>query len=256
MLGLGLHSAKSSLASAKKSYLPAENTVAWYNEQSISSFSVYQYPDTILDMSGNGYHLEQPDSSKRPQVYPVSGLNGLSFSNDILFESNHPVLRGNTNFTIMYAGGNFTNYHTAIYIGDDDVPDNTSSFRLGRNSTAPHRLRAVVGDDAGGSYETNIPFRYNGFKDIVYARKNGPDSSDIYIGMDNGAVITEEQFGVSGLDLSFGDGIGIGTNNPDNPLQVGTGSGWYIFEILIYDRMLTDNEFESTREYLRKKWKV
>ena len=256
MLGLGLHSAKSSLASAKKSYLPAENTVAWYNEQSISSFSVYQYPDTILDMSGNGYHLEQPDATKRPQVYPVSVLKGLLFTNDTLFESNHPVLRGNTNFTIMYAGGNFQQYHTAIYIGDDDVPDNTSSFRLGKTSSAPHRLRGIVGDNANGAHDTNIPFRFNGFKDIVYAYKNGTDSSDIHLGMDNGAVITDEQFSISGLDLSFGDGIGIGTNNPDDPSLTGTGSGWYIYEILIYDRMLTEDEFESTRKYLRKKWNV
>lgn len=240
-----------------KSSLPAENTVAWYNEQSISSFSVYQYPDVISDMSGNGYDLEQPDSGKRPQVYPVyNGLNGLLFTNDTFFNSDYPVLRNNTNFTIMYAGGNFQNYHTAIYIGDNDVPDNTSSFRLGRNSSAPHKLRGVVGDNANGSYDTNISFRFNGFKDIVYAYKNGTDSSDIHLGMDNGAVITDEQFGISGLDLSFGDGIGIGTNNPDDPTLTGTGSGWYIYEILVYDRMLTEDEFESTRKYLRKKWNV
>jgi hypothetical protein len=208
-------------------------------------------------MSGNGYHLDQPDATKRPQVYPVYGsLNGLLFTNDTLFESTHPVLRGNTDFTIMYAGGNFQNYHTAIYIGDDDVPDNTSSFRLGRNSSAPFKLKGVVGDNANGAYDTNIPFRFNGPKDIVYAYKNGTDSSDIHLGVDNGAVITDEQFGISGLDLSFGDGIGIGTNNPDDPSLTGTGSGWYIYEILIYDRMLTEDEFESTRKYLRKKWNV
>lgn len=256
MLGLGLHSAKSS--SATKSPLPAENTVAWYNEQSISSFSLFQYPDTILDMSGNGYHLDQPDATKRPQVYPVYGdLNGLLFTNDTLYESNHPVLRGNTNFTIMYVGANFQNYNTAIYIGDDDVPDNTSSFRLGRGTVSvPYTLRGVVGDNANGAYETGVRLRLNSFKDIVFAYKDGTDSSDIHLGVDNGLLVSSEQFGISGLDLSFGDGIGIGTNNPDDPSLTGTGSGWYIYEILIYDRMLTEDEFESTRKYLRKKWNV
>jgi hypothetical protein len=255
MLGLGLHTAKSGILS--KSYSPASDMVFWYNEESISLFPLFSYPEVITDMSGNGYDLEQPDSAKRPQVYPIyKSLTGLFFTNDSLFKSYHSVLKGNSDFTIIYAGANFQNYHTAIYVGDDDVPDNTSSFRLGRGTTTPAKLRAVVGDDAGGGYETDLYLRFNGFKDIAYAYKNGTDSSDIYVGLDNGDVVAERQFNISGLDLSFGDGIGIGTNNPDNPALAGTGSGWYIYEILVYDRSLTAEELEETRLYLRKKWNV
>lgn len=258
MIGLGLNIAKSGVA--QKVYNPAANPRVWYNEDSIASYGFFTGIATVTDMSGNGLHLEQTDPTKQPEVYPVSTSTGstrtMKFTNDSVINGNLDVLSDLTNFTVIYAGGNFRNYHTAIYIGDDDTPDNTSSFRLGRDTAGNNRLRAILGDGAGGTFVSTHAFQTSGYKDIVYAYKRGTDSSDIYVGLDNGSAVSEEQFGISGLELSFGQGMGIGTNNPDNTSATGTGNNWMIFEILIYDRDLDSEELENTRKYLRKKWQV
>lgn len=257
MLGLGLNIAKSGVV--QKNYDPAADPRVWYNEDSIASYGFFQSIDTLVDMSGNGLNLEQLDPTKQPAVHPVSTRLGstktMKFTNDSVINGDLDVLADLTNFTIIYAGGNFNNYHTAIYIGDDDAPDNTSSFRLGRNSSNT-RLRAILGDGAGGSFVSNASFGTSGYKDIAYAYKRGVDSSDIYVGVDNGSTVSEQQFGFSGLELSFGQGMGIGTNNPDDPSATGTGNNWIIFEMLIYDRDLDSEELENTRKYLRKKWLI
>ena len=258
MIGLGLNIAKSGVA--QKVYEPAENPRVWYNEDSIASYGFFTGISTITDMSGNGLHLQQADTTKQPEVYPVSTSAGstktIKFTNDTLINGNLDVLSDLTNFTIIYAGGNFRNYHMSVYIGDDDTPDNTSSFRLGRASAGSNRLRAILGHNANGDFASTLAFQTSGYKDIVYAYKRGTDSSDIYLGLDNGSTVSEEQFGISGLELSFGAGMGLGTNNPDNPDANGAGNNWMIFEILIYDRDLDAEELENTRKYLRRKWQV
>ena len=257
MIGLGLHTAKSGVVS--KSYSPADSPRVWYNEDSIASYGLFQPITTLTDMSGNGLDLTQDDPAKRPEVHPISGNSGtlktMKFTNDSVIDGSLDVLSDLTNFTIVYAGGNFNNYNTAIYIGDDDNPDDTSSFRMGRDSSS-NKMRAIVGDNANGAFVTPYLLRTSGYKDILYAYKRGTDSSNIYLGLDNGSSVNETQFGISGLELSFGAGMGIGTNNPDDPALTGTGANWIIFEMLIYDRDLTPEELENTRMYLRKKWKV
>lgn len=258
MIGLGLHIAKSGVV--VKNYFPPDDPVVWYNEQSISD-GVFQPAVVYSDLSGNGFHIDQSDATKQPTVYPQTYSAGtakvLKFTEDSLINGNLPVLNGNTDFTMIYAGANLFNYHTAIYVGDDLTPDDTSSFMLGRASNVNLMLRGWLGEGVSGEYVTNIPFGQNGFKDIAYAYKKGTDSSDIYLGIDDGSNVNETQFGVAGLDLSFGDGIGIGTSNPDDPALTDTGSNnWYLFEVLIYNRALTEKELSDTRMYLRKKWNV
>lgn len=265
MLGLGLHITKFSSIDSEV-YTPAVDPIAWYNENSVVGVGFFEPISTYVDITGNGFDIEQTDPQKQPIAYPISTSLGQAlvpqFTNDSIINGALPVLNGFEDFTIIYAGGNLHNYHTAIYIGDDDTPDNTSSFRLGRSSNGNY-LRGVVGDNANGAFDTGFAFRMAGFRDIVYAYRKGydpqvsaTDSSDIYLGLDNGSTVNEVQFGISGLDLSFGDGIGIGTNNPDNPSLTGTGNNWTMFEMLIYNRGLSEEELNSTRLYLRKKWKV
>ena len=254
MLGLGLHISKTLvLASSGVTPLMAADPIVWYNEDSLSNFDMTAYADSYIDQSGNQFNLAQPDGNKQPQVVDDgNGRRVLFFTNDFLFESDLPVLQGNVDFTIMYVGANLSIYHTAIYIGDNDTPDNTSSFRLGRSTS--NNLRGIVGDNANGAWTT--PYSFVDSASIAYAYKKGTDSSDIRLGYDNGTINQEQSFGISGLNLSFGDGIGIATNNPDDPSVTGTGLGWFLYEVLVYDRALTETELAQTRQYLREKWNM
>lgn len=253
MIGLGLNIANSSAMVKVIEPIMAANPAAWYNESTLSAYAVNDPVDTLTDSSGNEYHLSQIDSAKRPVAKLVDGKKTLYFTNDTLLNSNHPVLTG-SDFTMIYVGAALSNYHTALYIGDDDTPDNTSSFRLGRSTD--NQLRAIIGDGANGAFNTGYDFVSNGNRDIAYAYQRGTNSEDIRVGLDNGATVSEKNFGVSGLELSFGGGIGIGTNNPDDPALTGTGNFWYLFEVIVYDRGLTDLELAQTRKYLRQKWNV
>lgn len=251
MLGLGLNITKSAVG---QQGMPIPDApVAWYNDKSLSLLNEGQAVSTYKDVSeGTSFDLAQSDSGKQPLVSIKQGRKAIHFTNDTLFSESLPVLTGTTDFTIFYAGESLSEYHTAIYVGDDDIPDNTSSFRLGRSTS--NRLRAILGDGAGGLYETTFPFSGDG--DIAYAYKNGLDSSDIYIGLDNGVTDQQVAFPISGLSLSFGQGIGIGTNNPDNPALTGTGINWFLYEVIIYDRALTSVEINQVRSYLRNKWNI
>jgi hypothetical protein len=256
MLGLGLHIAKSSGASpAGVEPIMAADPKVWYNENSLI-LPVNQYADSYIDQSGNSLSVQQPDPAKQAQIVDDgTGKKILYFTNDSLFESDLPVLSGNTDFTVLYAGAELAAYHTAIFIGDDDVPSNTSAFRLGRSNY--NALRAIIGFNvAGGAFNTPYSFETNGTSDIAYAYKRGSGSSDIYIGLDNGTVAQQVQYPYNTFDLVFGDGFGIGTNNPDDPSATGTGTGWFLFEVLVYERALTDIELAQTRQYLREKWNI
>lgn len=253
MLGLGLNIAKSIVG---EQGLPIPETpVVWYNEKSLSSYNIGEEVDIYYDKSGGtSFDLVAAESTKKPVVDVREGKKTLYFTNDSIISSDASALDGSSAFTMIYVGGSLSDYHTGIYVGDDDNPDNSSSFRLGRSTY--NVLRAILGDAAGGLYNTTIPFGQNGYNDIAYAYGTSSDSSSIYVGLDNGASNQEVQFGVSGLDLVFGKGIGIGTNNPDNPTLTGTGIGWFMYEVIIYNRALSPTELTSVREYLRNKWNV
>jgi hypothetical protein len=255
MIGLGLNIAKSKVPSpAGVDAIMAVSPTVWYNELSLSDFSVNQYAAAYIDQSGNHFDLYQPDGAKQAQVVDSGdGKKALLFTNDFLFESDVPVLQGDTNFTMIYAGFGLNNYHTALYVGDDDTPSAASSFRIGRSTY--NALRGIVGTNINGSWNSPYSFSVND-ANIAYAYKKGTDSSDIYLGVDDGRVSRESQFGVSGIKLEFGGGFGIGTNNPDDPSATGTGVGWVLYEVLIYDRALTNLELAQTRQYLREKWNM
>jgi len=255
MIGLGLHIAKSKVSSpAGVDAIMALNPTVWYNESSLSNFSVNQYADSYVDQSGNNFDLFQPDGAKQAKVIDSGdGKKVLLFTNDFLFESELPVLQGDTDFTMIYVGFGLSNYHTALYVGDDDTPSAASSFRIGRSTS--NLLRGIIGTNINGAW--NSPFSFsNNDTNIAYAYKKGTDSSDVYLGLDDGRVSREAQFGVSGIKLNFGGGFGIGTNNPDDPSATGTGTGWFLYEVLIYDRALTQLELAQTRQYLREKWNM
>jgi hypothetical protein len=255
MLGLGLHTAKSFIAStAVVDAIMAVDPIVWYNESSLSNFSVNQYADSYIDQSGNNFNLIQPEAAKQAQVIDSGdGKKALLFTNDFLFESDLPVLQGDTDFTMIYVGYGLSNYHTALYVGDDNTPEPVSNFRVGRSTY--NALRGVVGTNVGGAWNSPYSFSSNS-TNIAFAYKRGRDSSDIYLGIDDGRISRESQFGVSGLNLNFGDGLGIGTNNPDDPSIAGTGNGWSLYEVLVYDRALTEIELAQTRQYLREKWNM
>lgn len=253
MIGLGLNIANSSAPVNPIKPIMAGNPAAWYNESNLGTYAVNDPVNILTDSSGNEYHLAQLDSAKMPVAKIVDGKKALYFTNDTLLNSDYPVLTG-SDFTMIYVGSMLSEYHTGLYIGDDDNPDNTSSFRLGRSTN--NQLRAILGDAANGAFNTGYDFVSNGNRDIAYAYQRGTNSEDIRVGLDNGVTVREKNFGVSGLDLSFGRGIGIGTNNPDDPTLTGTGNFWYLFEVIVYDRGLTDLELAQTRKYLRQKWNV
>lgn len=257
MIGLGLNIAKSVITSVgdSGSGSVSQDPVVWFNEESLANYSVDDPVAIYEDISGNGFHLEQPEAAKQAVVKTVEGKKALYFTNDTLINSDHPILDGATDFTIVYVGRNLSSYHTAIYVGDDDVPSNTSSFRLGRTSGSSE-LRGVLGDGAGGAFTAPFGFTQSGVNDIAYAYKRGLNSSDIYIGMDNGNNNQEIQFGIAGLTLNFGGGIGLGTNNPDNPDATGTGNNWYLLEAIVYNRALEEEELIDLRTSLRTKWNV
>jgi len=253
MLGLGLHINKSNVLETGVP-IPLQ-PVAWYNEKSLSLYNDGEPVDIYQDKSGGtSFDLLQTDLNKRPVVDIQEGRKVLYFTNDILVESELPVLDGSSEFTMIYVGKLLSTYHTGIYIGDNSTPDNSSSFRLGRSTS--NKLRAILGDGAGGLFETPFSFQNNGTVDIAYAYGTSSSSADIYVGLDDGNVNQEIQFPNHSLDLVFGRGIGIGTNNPENPSQTGTGTGWWMYEVIVYDRALTSTELTSVREYLRNKWNV
>jgi hypothetical protein len=256
MIGLGLNIAKSTLISeVSAAGSVSQDPIVWFNEESLINYSVDQPVAVYEDISGNNFMLEQPFASKQPVVKIIENKKALYFTNDTLINSDHPILQGGMDFTIVYVGRNLSSYHTAVYVGDNDAPSNTSSFRLGRNSGSSE-LRAVLGDGAGGAFAAPFGFTQSGVNDIAYAYKRGLNSSDIYIGLDNGNTNSEIQFGVPNLTLNFGHGLGIGTNNPDDPLATGTGNNWYLLEAIVYNRALDEQELIDLRTSLRTKWNV
>lgn len=254
MLGLGLHSAKHSVVSTSVEAIMASDPRVWYNENSLLP-SIGQYADSYIDQSGNSFNIEQPNTAKQPQVIDGgSGKKALLFTNDFFFNGDHPVLSGSDDFTVLYAGSQLSRFNWALYIGDDDEPagGNSKIFM----STSNTKLQAWVGQSLTTFnslvFGTN---QSNGGNDIAFAYKRGTDSSDVYFGIDNGNSSKEAQYPWS-HPLELGDGIGFSSINPDDPAAGGGGSGWFLYEVLVYNRALTKTELAQTRQYLREKWNV
>lgn len=202
----------------------------WLDASQLTGLADTDPVSSWTDLSGNGRHVTQADSGKRP-VYRTSWQNGLPA---VVFDGSDDFLRVtgltlNQPNTILVVGKSTTN-NTAIFDGDDSSHTH-QVYRRGTGSWA--MFAGTLLDSALAA---------NGNWHLRTAKFQGATS---YLRLD-GAEIAAGAAGAQNLDAITVGGFfdGTGALNGD------------VGELLVYNAALSAGDLAAAEAYLRGKWGV
>lgn len=247
------------------------NLRAWYNDDDLTGADgtgVSQWNDS----SGNGYHLTQPTSGKRPTLATRNGKRILRFT-----KSASQSLFGATasDWTFLHNGSGMTIVFVAKIVGPD--VDQTGCFlstsspgttttgvtcrydnRAAQSMDDQMRftiMRGVNGAPALSVDTIGRSFRGESWQVVGLRHKNDGTASDalLSIGGHRGMVNTAGTgaFSTAAAPASGSPlmalRLGAYTTSDTDPLD------GYIAEVVIYNRKLTDAEVGKVRRYLARR---
>jgi hypothetical protein len=250
------------IASSRISFSPASlpNLKAWYDAADTSSITGGSQVSQWNDLSGNGFHLTQSTSSKRPS----SGTRTLNSKNVIDFDGTNDILQASTasDWTFMNNSGGCTVFF--VYMYDDNTAasawcttDNASGAEIGfdlfDNAELAHRVNRGVGGQNAVSNETlQNPSQGNHYLYVLSDPNNATaaNRSEIYV---DGVLQNKNNTKTDSPSASA----------PLNPLDVGGRrvDDGYAFdgafaEIIIVSGLMSAENITKTKSYISTKWGV
>lgn len=229
--------------------------VAWYNVNS-ESYSEGAQIDTIHDRSGNNFHIAQSTSSKQPlfQVDATSGKPGAFFdgTDDYMDRDSLAAMNSGNDFTVFIAGKATDNNKANSALSTVLSTSTTSSRKLLYVfDTRTNKAATVVTTDAGtlasfllteldtvpALLTTTMDFTLNGGSYKTYKELVLQDTEPWLYTTDS--YINEK--------LTIGSNANLGTSS-ENFFQ------GYIYEVIIYNSVLSDQDREDISSYLISKY--
>ena len=251
------------IASSSGAFTPIKlpNLKAWYNAADTSSISVTGNEVTQWnDLSGNGFHLSQGTSSKRPS----SGTRTLNSKNVIDFDGTNDVLEASTasDWTFMNNTGGSTAFF--VYMYDDNTTANAwcttdgvggalVGYDLYDNSDLAHRVNRGVGGASAISNDTaQNPAQGNHYLYVLSdpANATAANRSEIYVDgvlqNKNNTLTNTASSSAPATALDVG-----GRRNDD-----GYSFNGAFAEIIIVSGLMSADNITKTKAYISAKWGV
>ena len=193
------------------------------------------------DKSGNGFHATQPDPLRQPTVSPtaINGNQGVRFQGAAVFNSTDPgddgLFLGTLNVQRPYSIFMVSQYHGANQ--SRTLQSRDTNWLLGNwNGNTAHFVGGFVGPNvAAGTNNAVAHLGVGSFYESTYSR--------------TGDLGGRAAGGSSPGRLALGTPeLMTGTNGFGEPSQADIG------EVLIYNRLLADNEQRTVNNYLASRW--
>jgi len=221
-----------------------QNLVAWFDAADVntvteSSGNVSQWDDK----SGNDHNATQGTASDQP-TYVANAQNGLhavrfNGTSDFL-DLGSVVISGTTGRTFFLVANAVATGNTETMISL--TTSSTTAERYDLNSQVSLRVQ-------GG----NIVYTVSvvGAAYVVTIRNAASSDCDVTDGRRDGVTMT--------VSTSSSEIINTGTTGTTRLGERNIGTSWYegdLYEVIMYDRELTNTEVESVERYLAVKWGI
>ena len=214
----------------------------WLDASSSKNYELdSNYVDAVYDLSGNQYHGDFENTSRRPTYSENGNLGTVDLST---FEMNDDVIRlgtsselgiQNSNYEVIIAGRNTRSGYATIMYGSNARYDfairDRNRFRVGHNGT--HRE---------GSGQRDI---HN--KSLIYSLRVDDATSSYYVQAGN-YISQQLTSGSQGTDVQT---IYIGARNNGGEDFEGS-----IGEVIIINDTITSAQRQAIWKYLRDKWGI
>ena len=251
------------IASSSGEFTPIKlpNLKAWYNAANTSSISVIGNAVTQWDdLSGNGFHLSQGTSTKRPS----SGTRTLNSKNVIDFDGTNDVLSASTasDWTFMNNSGGCTAFFVYMYDDNsgarafcttDGVSGSLVGFDLYDNTELAHRVNRGVGGASAVSNETSQnPATGNHYLYVLSDPNNATaaNRSEIYI---DGVLQNKNNTLTNSPSASApATALDVGGRQSDD----GYAFNGAFAEIIIVSGLMSAENITKTKAYISAKWGV
>lgn len=204
---------------------------------------------TWTDRSVNAAHLSHPTPANQPSVVEVSGKKAVRFNGTSQFLYN--------SVPFMYAAGACTVFvvlkaaahNGGTVLGESNTGSNNPAYLISSGTTAStyDNFRTYVRNDAGAASDLSSAFSepFDGAVGVAVHRDTG--SAVTYL--DNGIADNDRTYTRSGVVTLNTFSVGA--------FRRGTVSGYFngdIYEIIIYNRALTEAEINRVGWYLSAKY--
>lgn len=205
------------------------------------------YVEQWSDKSGLDNHSTQTTLSTQPTTgsNTINGLNTLTFSGSQQLQNTvDSIVSGDSDRTVIFLSTSFLTHHADIAFG-------LGSTHLSRNGAWGIIDTGVYGLGQGNDVVDLSSFGNRGSStpQIMVVSYDNDSSGDI-TRLTNGTVVSS---GTSRPNAGYNTGDGYVVGNWSNNDRAFTGN---IAEIIVYDKLLTDNELNDVQYYLQEKWDI